>query len=166
MDKILSVRIPPGVDTGSRLRIAGEGGAGERGGPPGDLYVMIHVREHEFFRREGNDLFCEVSIRFAQAVLGDELEVQTIDGNIARIKMPAGTQSGTTFRLKDKGMPDLKGYERGNMLVKVNVVTPTKLSKKQKELLFEFDHEEQEHEEEGKEKKSFFWRSKKQTRSK
>jgi molecular chaperone DnaJ len=162
VNKTLSVRIPPGVDAGSRLRVAGEGGAGERGGPPGDLYVMINVREHEFFRREGNDLFCEVPVRFAQAALGDEIEVQTIDGNVARLKMPAGTQSGTVFRLKDKGMPDLKGYGRGNMLVKVKVVTPPKLSKKQKEMLVEFDQEEQEHEEEGKEKKSFFWRSKKQ----
>ena len=161
VNKILSVRIPPGVDTGSRLRIAGEGGPGERGGPSGDLYVLIHVKEHEFFRREGNDLFCEVPARFAQATLGDELEVQTIDGSIARIKMPAGTQSGTIFRLKDRGMPDLKGDERGDMLVKVKVMTPTKLSKKQKELLAEFDQEEEAHEEERKEQKSFFWKSKK-----
>jgi molecular chaperone DnaJ len=164
VNKTLSVRIPPGVEAGSKLRIAGEGGAGERGGPSGDLYVMINVREHDFFKRGGNDLFCEVTVRFAQAALGDEIEVHTIDGSVARIKMPPGTQSGTVFRLKDKGMPDLKGRERGNMLVKVKVLTPTKLSKKQKEMLVEFDQEEQEHEheEEGKEKKSFFWRSKKQ----
>lgn len=161
VNKTLSVKIPPGVDSGSRLRITGEGEAGERGGPPGDLYVVITVREHEFFKREGNDLLCEVPVRFAQAALGDEIEVQTIDGSIARIKMPPGTQSGTVFRLKDKGMPDLKGSGRGNMLVKVKVVTPTKLSKKQKELLLEFDQEEQE-QEEGKTKLSFFWRSKKQ----
>lgn len=142
VNKRISVRVPPGVDTGSRLRIAGEGGAGERGGPPGDLYVVIRVKEHEFFKREGNDLFCDIPVRFAQAALGDEIEVRTIDGNVARIKMPAGTQSGTVFRLKNKGMPDLKGYGRGNMLAKVEVVTPAKLSKRQKELLREFDKEE------------------------
>jgi molecular chaperone DnaJ len=152
------------------LRIAGEGGAGERGGLPGDLYVLMHVKEHEFFKRVGNDLFCEVPIRFAQAAFGDEIEVRTIDGNSARIKMPAGTQSGTGFRLKNKGMPDLKGYGRGDMLVRVKVVTPKRLSKKQKELLYEFDKEEQgqeqgqgqgqEQEEGVKQKKSFSWWSK------
>ncbi|MHC1623628.1 MAG: molecular chaperone DnaJ [Candidatus Methanospirareceae archaeon] len=168
VNKQISVKIPPGVDTGSRLRIAGEGGAGERGGLPGDLYVLMHVKEHEFFKRVGNDLFCEVPIRFAQAAFGDEIEVRTIDGNSARIKMPAGTQSGTGFRLKNKGMPDLKGYGRGDMLVRVKVVTPKRLSKKQKELLYEFDKEEQgqgqeqgQKQEEGvKQKKSFSWWSK------
>lgn len=160
VNKRLSLRIPPGVDTGSRLRIAGEGGAGKRGGPPGDLYVLIHVREHDFFSREGNDLVCEVPVRFAQAALGDEIEVRTIDGGIARVKMPAGTQSGTIFRLKEKGMPNLKGYGRGNMLVKVKVETPTKLSKRQKELLYEFDKEEQGQEDEDRQKRSFFWWSK------
>ncbi|MBE0516226.1 MAG: molecular chaperone DnaJ [Methanophagales archaeon] len=162
VNKRLSVRIPPGVDTGSRLRIAGEGGAGKREGPPGDLYVQIHVREHDFLRRAGNDLVCDVPVRFAQAALGDELEVRTIDGSIARIKMPASTQSGTIFRLKNKGMPDLNGYGRGNMLVKVKVATPTKLSKRQKELLVEFDKEEQEQEEEERQKRRFFGWSKKQ----
>jgi len=167
VDKRISVRIPPGVDTGSRLRVAGEGCAGERGGPPGDLYVIMHVREHEFFKRAGDDLFCEVPVRFAQAAFGDEIEVRTIDGSSARIKMPAGTQSGTNFRLKNKGMPDLKGYGRGNMLVRVKVVTPKKLSKKQKDLLYEFDKEEQGQEEEvgGKQKKSFSWWSKNRSRS-
>ena len=169
VNKQISVKIPPGVDTGSRLRIAGEGGAGERGGPPGDLYVMMHVKEHEFFKRVGNDLFCEVPVRFAQAAFGDDIEVRTIDSSSARIKIPAGTQSGTGFRLKNKGMPDLKGYGRGNMLVRVKVVTPKKLSKKQKELLYEFDKEEQgqeqeqeQEQEEGgvKQKKSFSWWSK------
>ena len=168
--KQLSVKIPPGVDTGSRLRVAREGGAGERGGPPGDLYVIMHVREHEFFKRAGNDLFCEVPIRFAQAAFGDEIEISTIDGDSARIKIPAGTQSGTNFRLKNKGMPDLKGYGRGNMVVRVKVVTPTKLSKKQQELLHEFDKEEegqgQEQEEGGwKQKKSYSWWSRNRSRS-
>jgi len=156
VNKRISVRIPPGVDTGSRLRIAGEGGAGERGGPPGDLYVVVHVREHEFFRREGSNLFCEVPVRFAQAVFGDEIEVRTIEGGKARMKMPAGTQSGTVFRMKNKGVPDLKGYDRGNMLVRVKVVTPSKLSKRQKELLMEFDEEKQ-GQEEGQKKGSFWW---------
>ena len=167
VNKQISVRIPPGVDTGSRLRIASEGSAGERGGPPGDLYVIMHVKEHEFFKRAGNDLFCEVPVRFAQAAFGDDIEVRTIDSSSARIKIPAGTQSGTGFRLKNKGMPDLKGYGIGNMLVRVKVVTPKKLSKKQKELLYEFDKEEQGQEqgqvqEEGgvKQKKSFSWWSK------
>ncbi|HID02375.1 MAG TPA: molecular chaperone DnaJ [Desulfobacterales bacterium] len=163
LNKRISVRIPPGVDTGNRLRIAGEGGAGERGGPPGDLYVVAHVREHEFFRREGSNLFCEVPVRFAQAVFGDEIEVRTIEGGKARMKMPAGTQSGTVFRMKNKGMPDLKGYGRGNMLVRVKVVTPSKLSKRQKELLMEFDEEKQGQEEE--QKKGSFWWSKSKDRS-
>lgn len=167
--KQISVRIPPGVDTGSRLRVAGEGGAGERGGPPGDLYVVMHVKEHEFFKRAGDDLFCEVPVRFAQAAFGDEIEVRTIDGSSARIKVPAGTQSGTNFRLKNKGMPDLKSYGRGNMLVRVKVVTPKKLSKKQKDLLYEFDKGEQGQEREevvgGKQKKSISWWSKNRSRS-
>ena len=168
--KQISVRIPPGVDTGSRLRIAGEGGAGARSGPPGDLYVVMHVREHEFFQRAGNDLFCEVPVRFAQVAFGDEIDVRTIDGSSARIKMPAGTQSGTNFRLKNKGMPDLKGYGKGNMVVRVKVVTPKKLSKRQKELLREFDNEDQgqgqEQEEVGeKHKKSFSWWNKNRSKS-
>ena len=156
VSKRISVRIPAGVDTGSRLRIAGEGGAGERGGPSGDLYVVVHVREHEFFRREGSNLFCEVPVRFAQAVFGDEIEVRTIEGGKAKIKMPPGTQSNTVFRLKNRGMPDLRGHGRGNMLVRVKVVTPTKVSKRQKELLREFDDEER-RQEEGEKKSSFWW---------
>lgn len=162
--KQISVKIPPGVDTGSRLRIAGEGGVGERGGPPGDLFVVIHVREHEFFRREGNDLFCEVPVRFTQLVFGDDVVVRSVDGNNVRINIPAGTQSGTNFRLKNRGIPDLTGHGRGNMIVKVNVVTPKTLSKKQKELLHEFDkYEEKEDEKEEekevgrKKKKRFSW---------
>ena len=166
VNKRLSARIPAGVDTGSRLRIAGEGEAGERGGQPGDLYVVIHVKEHEFFERAGNDLFCEVPIRFAQATLGDELVVRTIEGDTARLKMPAGTQSGTVFRVKNRGIPDLKGYGSGSMLVKVKVVTPNKLSKRQKELLREFDKEEQEEEREEKHAKGSFWWSKSKSRSK
>ena len=158
VNKKILVKMPAGVDTGSRLRIAGKGNAGERGGPPGDLYVMIHVREHEFFKRGGNNLFCDVPVRFAQVVFGDEIELMTVEGGTVRLKMPAGTQSGTVFRLKNKGMPDLRGYGRGNMLAKVQVITPSKLSKRQKELLRELDEGE---EAENKQKKSAFWKNKK-----
>ena len=143
VNKRLSVRIPPGVDTGSRLRIPGEGEAGERGGPPGDLYIVIHVREHEIFRREGKDLYCDVPVRFAQVALGDEIEVKNIYGDEVSLRIPPGTQSGTIFRLRNQGMPDLKGHGRGNMMVRIKVVTPKKLSKRQKELLREFDKEEE-----------------------
>ena len=143
VNKRLSVRIPPGVDTGSRLRIPGEGEAGERGGPPGDLYIVIHVREHEIFRREGKDLYCDVPVRFAQVALGDEIAVKNIYGEEVSLRIPPGTQSGTIFRLRNQGMPDLKGHGRGNMMVRIKVVTPKKLSKRQKELLREFDKEEE-----------------------
>ena len=143
VNKRLSVRIPPGVDTGSRLRIPGEGEAGERGGPPGDLYIVIHVREHEIFRREGKDLYCDVPVRFAQVALGDEIEVKNIYGDEVSLRIPPGTQSGTIFRLRNQGMPDLKGHGRGNMMVRIKVITPKKLSKRQKELLREFDKEEE-----------------------
>jgi molecular chaperone DnaJ len=157
VDKKLSVRIPAGVDTGNRLRITGEGEAGSQGGPPGDLYVIIRVRPHEFFTRAGNDLVCEVPVRFAQAALGDELEVMTIEGGKAKLKMPAGTQSSTTFRLKNKGMQSVMGHGRGNLQVKVNIVTPNKLSKTQEELLKEFDSEEQSQEAGKKRTKSTHW---------
>ncbi|HDS46054.1 MAG TPA: molecular chaperone DnaJ [Methanomicrobia archaeon] len=166
MTKELTVKVPPGVDTGSRLRIAGEGSAGERGGPPGDLYVVLQVRAHDFFLRSGNDLLCEVPLRFAQAALSDEIEVSTIDGNSERLKIPPGTQSGTTFVLKHKGMPDLKGHGRGDLVVRVRVQTPRKLSKRQKELLLEFDQEEREregdhHDDAGEQKGFFSWWPKK-----
>jgi molecular chaperone DnaJ len=163
--KELTVKVPAGVDTGSRLRIAGEGSAGERGGPPGDLYVVMHVREHDFFLRSGNDLICDIPLRFAQAALSDEIEVSTIDGGSERLKIPPGTQSGATFVLKHKGMPDLKGHGRGDLVVRVRVHTPRKLSKRQKELLQEFDQEEREregdHEDEAGQKGFFSWWNKK-----
>lgn len=133
----IKVKVPPGVDTGSRLRLTGEGEAGLRGGPPGDLYVYIHVKPHRIFSREGDDLICEMSISFAQAALGDELEVPTLEGD-AKLKVPEGTQSGTIFRLKGKGVPHVSGYGRGDQHVRVKVVTPTKLSDKQRDLLKEF----------------------------
>ena len=133
----LSVRIPAGVDTGSRLKLRGEGEAGQNGGPAGDLYVVLHVRDHSIFRREGNDVVCEVPISFAQAALGTELDVPTVEGKVM-MKIPSGTQSGAVFRLKGKGAPDVRGYGRGDALVQVLIETPKKLSAKQRELLEEF----------------------------
>lgn len=133
----LTVKVPAGVDDESRLRVAGEGEAGERGGPPGDLYVMISVRPHEIFRREGTDVICEVPIGFVQAALGDEVTVPTLDGPV-RLKIPEGTQTGTAFRLRGKGIPHLRGFGRGDQHVRVKVITPTHLTARQKELLREF----------------------------
>ncbi len=133
----IHIKIPPGVDTGTRLRVAGEGEAGIRGGPRGDLYVYINVRPHRLFKREGNDIICEMPISFAQAALGDELEVPTLEGT-AKIRIPEGTQHGTEFRLRGKGIPDLNGYGRGDQYVRVKVVTPTRLTERQKQLLREF----------------------------
>jgi|Deesub1362A_J573_1020465.scaffolds.fasta_scaffold00131_76 molecular chaperone DnaJ len=130
------VKIPPGVDEGSRLRIPGEGEVGENGGPPGDLYVVVHIKPHKFFIREGDDILCEIPITFSQAALGTTIEVPTLDGK-AKLKIPSGTQSGTIFRLRGKGMPSLKGYGRGDQHVRVIVKTPTKLTRKQRELFEE-----------------------------
>ena len=134
----LSVKIPPGVDTGSRLRMTGEGEAGRNGGPRGDLYVFIEVQEDSIFVREGNDLHCEVPISFPQAILGASIKVPTLNGE-ADLKVPAGTQSGTVFRLRGQGVPDVRGYHTGDILVTAHVETPTKLSKEQKELIRQFD---------------------------
>ncbi|HHW44469.1 molecular chaperone DnaJ [Desulfofundulus thermobenzoicus] len=133
----IHVKIPAGVDSGTRLRVAGEGEAGVRGGPRGDLYVYIHVRPHPVFKREGNDVIMEAPISFAQAALGDEIEVPTLEGK-ATVRIPEGTQHGTVFRLRGKGIPDLGGYGRGDQLVRVKVVTPTKLTEEQKQLLRQF----------------------------
>ncbi|WP_456474718.1 molecular chaperone DnaJ [Candidatus Pyrohabitans sp.] len=130
----LTVKVPPGVDTGARLRLAGEGEAGEQNAPPGDLYIVIHVREHEIFRRAGNDLYIEVPITFSQAALGSEIDVPTIDGGSAKVKIPPGTQTGESFRLRGLGMPTLNGYGRGDLVVSVIVRTPTKLTKEEREL--------------------------------
>ena len=133
----LSVRIPAGVDTGSRLKLRGEGEAGFNKGPAGDLYVVIHVREHPLFKRDGTDVVCDVPIGFTQAALGAEIDVPTPHGKV-KMKVPAGTQSGNVFRLKGKGVPDLRGYGHGDALVRVVVETPRKLTAKQRELLEEF----------------------------
>lgn len=136
-ERKIEIKIPAGVDTGSRLRVSGEGEAGTRGGPPGDLYVMLHVRPHDVFRREGDDIIMDIPISFAQATLGTELEVPTLDGK-ARVKVPEGTQTGTLFRLRGKGIPHLRGYGSGDQHIKVVVNIPRKLSAKQKELLREY----------------------------
>ncbi len=133
ISRSISVKIPPGVEEDSRLRIAREGEAGEKGAPPGDLYVVVHVKQHEIFIREGEDILCEVAITFSQAALGDEIQVPTLDGR-AKMKIPAGTQSGTIFRLKGKGLSSLGGYSRGDEHVKVIVRTPTKLTEEQRKL--------------------------------
>ena len=133
----LNVRIPPGVDTGSRLRSTGNGEAGMAGGHPGDLYIVLSVKEHELFERQGEDLFCEIPIKFTLATLGGNIEVPTLSGK-ASLKIPSATQSGTTFRLRGKGMPNLRGGTSGDQLVRVHVEVPTSLSGEQKRILEEF----------------------------
>jgi len=137
--KKLIVKIPAGASDGMQLRLAGEGEAGELGSPPGDLYVVIHIKDHKIFSRKGNDLYIEVPISFTTAALGGEVEVPTLDGNSATLKIPAGTQTHTVFRMKEKGIPYLHGHGRGSQMVKVIVEVPSKLTKKQKELLKELD---------------------------
>jgi molecular chaperone DnaJ len=133
----LNVRIPPGVDTGSRLRSSGNGEAGMAGGRAGDLYIVLTVKEHELFERQGEDLFCEIPIKFTLATLGGTIEVPTLFGK-ASLKIPVGTQSGTTFRLRGKGMPSLRGGHQGDQLVRVHVEVPQSLSSEQRRLLEEF----------------------------
>ncbi len=133
----LSIKIPGGVDTGSRLKLRGEGETGGNGGTPGDLYVVLQVREHALFVRDGNDVVCDVPVSFAQAALGVEIDIPTLEGG-AKVKIPGGTQSGQTLRLKARGIPDLNGYGRGDQVVRVVVETPRQLSARQRELLEEF----------------------------
>jgi molecular chaperone DnaJ len=133
----LNVRVPAGVDTGSRLRSVGNGEAGVAGGQPGDLYIVISVADHEIFERQGDDLFCEIPIKFTLATLGGTIEVPTLSGR-ASLKIPAGTQSGTTFRLKGKGMPSLRSGGHGDQLVRVHVEVPTSLTSEQRKKLEEF----------------------------
>jgi len=133
----IKLKIPAGVDTGSRLRSLGNGEAGYRGGPPGDLYVVLHVRAHGFFQRDAEDLLCEVPISFVRAALGGEIEVPTLDGK-TKIKIPAGTQPGTMFRLKGQGIKNLQGYGYGDLHVRINVEVPTHLNSAQRTKLEEF----------------------------
>jgi molecular chaperone DnaJ len=138
-ERTLSVNIPPGVEDGTRIRLAGEGEAGVRGGPTGDLYIFLSIAPHAFFQRDGADLHCRVPISMVTAALGGEFEVPTIDGARTRVKVPEGTQSGRRFRLQSKGMPVLRSKQAGDMYVQVVVETPQNLTKKQRELLTEFD---------------------------
>ncbi|MGH9942280.1 MAG: molecular chaperone DnaJ [Pyrinomonadaceae bacterium] len=148
-EKSLEVKIPAGVETGSRLRITGEGEGGTQGGPQGDLYVVIHVAEHERFERQGSNLYASVPVTFAQAALGAEVEVETLDGE-QQLKIPAGTQTGTVFRLKERGMPILGGRGHGDMFVSVTVRTPTTLTREQRRLLEQLSElEDQEIEDKG-----------------
>ena len=135
--KTLSVKVPPGVDTGDRIRLSGEGEAGEHGGPPGDLYVQIEVKPHEIFTRDGSHLRCTVPIDIASAALGGEMEVPTLEGKV-QLKIPPETQSGKVFRLRGKGVKSVRGTGQGDLLCQVQVETPVNLSKRQKELLEEF----------------------------
>ncbi|MBU2490709.1 MAG: molecular chaperone DnaJ [Proteobacteria bacterium] len=140
--KTVSVRIPPGVDSGSRLRLTGEGEGGPSGGPPGDLYVFLRVKPHEFFVRDGDNVVCQVPVSFVQAALGDEIHVPTLSGSMA-VKIKKGTQPGDIYTLPHEGIPSLRGNGRGDQVIQVLVKTPTGLSKKQEELLREFARQEE-----------------------
>ena len=146
--KKVSVRIPAGVDTGSRMRLSGEGEGGRRGGTSGDLYVVIHVDEHEHFQRSEQTIYLQLPLSMVRAALGCEAEVPTVHGS-TKLKIPAGTQSGDRFTLRGEGVPSLRGGSSGDMVVEVQVQTPVKLSKQQKELLRQFDELSKEQETEG-----------------
>jgi molecular chaperone DnaJ len=138
--KTLSVKVPAGVDTGDRIRLAGEGEAGESGGPAGDLYVQVQVKQHPIFHREENNLYCEMPISFVDAALGGELEVPTLNGRVS-LKIPVETQTGRMFRIRGKGVKPVRGGPVGDLMCKVTVETPVKLSRKQKDLLQKFANE-------------------------
>ena len=137
-DKTLQVKVPSGVDEGTRIRLAGEGEAGMRGGPAGDLYIFISLKPHRVFQREATMLYCSVPLPITTAALGGEIEVPSLDGQRTQVKIPAGTQGGKQFRLRGKGMPALNGAGFGDMVIQVRVETPINLSKRQRELLEEF----------------------------
>ncbi len=136
--RTVDAKVPAGVEDGTRIRFTGYGEGGLHGGPPGDLYVVLHVKEHPFFEREGNDLHCVIPVSFAQAALGAEISVPTLEGEHV-LKMPEGTQSGTTLRIRGKGVPVLNGHGKGDLFVEVRVQTPGKLNKRQRELLLELE---------------------------
>ena len=152
-EKSLSVNIPAGVETGTRIRLAGEGEAGMRGGPTGDLYIFIEVNDHALFERENTNLFCRVPVSIATAALGGEIEVPTIDGGRSRVKVPEGSQTGRQMRLRGKGMPALRGSGTGDMFIELAVETPVKLTARQREILKEFDQLSEENNPQG---SSFF----------
>jgi molecular chaperone DnaJ len=136
-ERTVEVKVPAGVEHGTRIRYASQGEAGVHGGPAGDLYVVLHVQEHPMFEREGQNLHCAVPISFSQAAMGAELEIPTLEGP-ERLRVPEGTQSGTVFKIRNRGVPVLNGRGKGDLYVEVKVHTPTKLSKHQRELLLEF----------------------------
>ncbi len=140
-ERTLAVSIPPGVEDGTRIRLAGEGEAGRRGGPTGDLYIFLSIKPHEFFQRDGADIFCRVPISMTTAALGGSVDVPTVEGNRVRMPVPSGTETGKQFRLKGKGMPVLRSKVQGDMYIQVEVETPKNLSRKQRELLEEFERE-------------------------
>jgi len=152
-DRALSVNIPAGVETGTRIRLSGEGETGLRGGPAGDLYIFIEVAPHEIFQREGTNLFCRVPVSMAAAALGGDIEVPTIDGGRSRVKVPAGSQSGRQMRLRSKGMPAVRSSQVGDMFIELAVETPVNLTSRQKELLREFEELSEDNNPEG---SSFF----------
>jgi molecular chaperone DnaJ len=139
-ERTLSVTIPEGVEDGTRIRLAGEGEAGLRGGPAGDLYIFLSIKPHEFFQRDGADLFCRVPIAMTTAALGGQVEVPTIDGGKSKVKIPEGTESGKQFRIKSKGMPVLRSKQQGDLYIQVEVETPKSLTRRQRELLKEFEN--------------------------
>lgn len=139
-EKTLAVNVPPGVEDGTRIRIAGEGEAGLRGGPPGDLYIFLSISPHPLFRREGSDLYCRVPIPMTTAALGGGIEVPTVEGGRAKVQIPAGAQTGKRFRLRDKGMTMLRSKSRGDMYIEAQVETPIKLTARQRQLLEEFEN--------------------------
>jgi molecular chaperone DnaJ len=138
-ERTLSVNIPPGVEDGTRIRLAGEGEAGLRGGPAGDLYIFLTIKQHPLFQRDGSDIFCRVPISMVTAALGGQIDVPTLDGTTTRVKVPEGTETGKQFRLKGKGMPVLRSTLTGDLYVQVEIETPQNLTRKQKELLKEFE---------------------------
>ncbi len=138
-ERKLSVNIPSGIEDGTRIRLGGEGEAGVRGGPPGDLYIFLSIRPHEFFQRDGADIFCRVPISLTTAALGGEFNVPQIDGGKTRVKVPEGSQTGKQFRLKGKGMPVLRTSKVGDMYIQIVVETPSNLTRRQRELLEEFE---------------------------
>jgi molecular chaperone DnaJ len=155
-ERNVAVQIPAGVEDGTRIRLSGEGEAGAHGSPPGDLYVHIAVRPHPLFQRDGANIFCRVPLRMTQAALGGEIEVPTIDGTAAKVKIPAGTQSGDQFRLRSKGFSVLRSTQRGDMYIQVAVETPQNLTKRQRELLEEFERESAGHKSGSPEHEGFF----------
>jgi molecular chaperone DnaJ len=157
-ERTLSVNIPAGVEDGTRIRLAGEGEAGLRGGTPGDLYIFLSIKAHEFFQRDGADIFCKVPISMTTAALGGQIDVPTLEGNTTRVKIPEGTESRKQFRLRGKGMPVLRAKVSGDMYIEVDVETPKNLTRKQRELLEEFERAS--HKETSPESAGFFSRVK------